>query len=224
MLDGRARLESQRRFFVQSVLHVYDSGIEMSKEPSTEDRALVERFKSGDEGAFDKLVDKYRGRAYSIAYGLLGNREDAEEVAQDTFVRIHRALKSFRGDAEFTTWMYRIATNLSRNKYRWNRSRGINETESLNAPMEGTEGADGLYRDAPDERMSPDEALRYQELQGRLMDELQKMPEMYREVLVMRNQREMSYEEIAQALSCKLGTVKSRIARARDELRERLEL
>ncbi len=196
----------------------------MSKEPSTEDRTLVERFKGGDESAFDRLVEKHSGRVYSIAYGLLGNREDAEEGAQDTFIRIHRALKDFRGDAEFTTWMYRIATNLSRNKYRWNRTRGGNVTESLNAPLEGTEGGEALFRDAPDERLAPDEALRYQELEKRLVVELQKMPEMYREVLVMRNQRDMSYEEIADALSCKLGTVKSRIARAREELRERLEL
>ena len=97
-------------------------------------------------------------------------------------------------------------------------------TESLNAPLEGTHGEDALYRDAMDEGMSPDEALRFQELEKRLLEELPKMPEIYREVLVMRNQREMSYEDIAKALSCKLGTVKSRIARAREELRARLEL
>ena len=198
-----------KRFFVQYVLQG-DFGIEMSKEPSTDDRVLVERFQKGDEHAFERLIEKYS--------------EDAEEVTQDAFVRMHRGLKNFRGDAEFTTWMYRIVTNLSRNKYRWNRTRGNNMTESLNAPLEGTHGEDALYRDAMDEGMSPDEALRFQELEKRLLEELPKMPEIYREVLVMRNQREMSYEDIAKALSCKLGTVKSRIARAREELRARLEL
>ena len=82
----------------------------MSKTTMSEDRVLVERFKQGDEAAFEILVNKYSGRAYQIAYGVLGSREDAEEVAQDVFIRIHRALPKFRGDAEFTTWMYRIAT------------------------------------------------------------------------------------------------------------------
>lgn len=196
----------------------------MSSDQSAEDRALVERFQKGDESAFDCLVRKYSGRAYSIAFGLLGSREDAEEVAQDVFIRMHRALANFRGDSEFTTWLYRIAVNLSRNKYRWNASRGARVTESLNAPLEGTEGEEALYRDAVDESMSPDEALAYHELEGRLREELQQMPEMYRDVLVMRNIKELSYEDIAKVLSCKLGTVKSRIARAREELRKRLGL
>lgn len=189
-----------------------------------DDRTLIERFKNGDEDAFDQLVRKYSNRAYSIAYGILANREDAEEVAQDVFIRIHRALPFFRGDSEFTTWMYRIATNLAKNKYRWNKTRGSKVTDSLNAPIEGTSGDDALYRDALDESLSPDEALQFKELERRTTEELQNLPDMYREILVLRNIREMSYEDIAQMLSCKLGTVKSRIARAREELRKRLEL
>ena len=192
--------------------------------PSADDHTLIERFKNGDEDAFDQLVRKYSNRAYSIAYGILANREDAEEVAQDVFIRIHRALPFFRGDSEFTTWMYRIATNLAKNKYRWNKTRGSKVTDSLNAPIEGTGGDDALYRDALDESLSPDEALQFKELERRTTEELQNLPDMYREILVLRNIREMSYEDIAQMLSCKLGTVKSRIARAREELRRRLEL
>jgi RNA polymerase sigma-70 factor (ECF subfamily) len=109
-----------------------------------EDQELIERFKNGDEFAFDQLVRKYTSRAYGIAYGILGSREDAQEVAQDAFIRIHRALPKFRGDSEFTTWMYRIVTNLAKNKYRWNKCRGSKVTSSLNAPIEGTEGDDAV--------------------------------------------------------------------------------
>ena len=96
----------------------------MSHDSMNEDQELIERFKNGDERAFDQLVQKYSSRAYGIAYGILGGREDAQEVAQDAFIRIHRALPKFRGDSEFTTWMYRIVTNLAKNKYRWNKCRG----------------------------------------------------------------------------------------------------
>ena len=141
-----------------------------------EDQELIERFKNGDEYAFDQLVRKYTSRAYGIAYGILGSREDAQEVAQDAFIRIHRALPKFRGDSEFTTWMYRIVTNLAKNKYRWNKCRGSKVTSSLNAPIEGTEGDDALFFEAPDERMSPDKSLQFSELERRTQEEMAKLP------------------------------------------------
>ncbi len=189
-----------------------------------EDRSLIERFKAGDETAFDRLVDKYSGRAYQIAYGILGNREDAEEVAQDTFVRMNRALMNFRGDSEFTTWMYRIATNLAKNKYRWNKCRGSKVNVSMQEPIEGGSEDQALYIDVPDERLTPDEKLLFGELQRSTEQELAKLPDNYREALVLRNVKELSYEEIAELLHCKLGTVKSRIARGREELRRNLGL
>ena len=196
----------------------------MSNETMNEDQELIERFKNGDEFAFDQLVRKYTSRAYGIAYGILGSREDAQEVAQDAFIRIHRALPKFRGDSEFTTWMYRIVTNLAKNKYRWNKCRGSKVTASLNAPIEGTEGDDALYFEASDERMAPDEALQFSELERRTQEEMAKLPEAYREALILRNVKEMSYEDIASLLGCKLGTIKSRINRAREELRSKVGL
>lgn len=167
------------------------------------------------------LVDRYAGRAYQIAYGVLGNREDAEEVAQDVFVRVHRALQRFRGDSEFSTWMYRIAVNLARNKYRWNKSRGGNRAISIDAPIEGRDGeTSGM--DLPENRPGPDEETQLAEFQQNVTEELEKLPPLYREALVLRNIEQMSYEDIATLLGCKLGTIKSRIARAREELRKRL--
>ncbi len=198
----------------------------MSKTAMNDDRALVERFKQGDEAAFEILVGKYSGRAYQIAYGVLGSREDAEEVAQDVFIRIHRALPRFRGEAEFTTWMYRITMNLAKNKYRWNKIRGSKVNISIDAPLEGSGDGSGEERkiDLPDGRMAPDAKSVFTELEQNVRDELDNLPDIYREALVMRNVEEMSYEDIASTLDCKLGTIKSRIARGREELRKRLGL
>jgi len=186
------------------------------------DRELIERFNAGDHGAFDHLVQKHSGRAYQIAFGVLGKKEDAEEVAQDVFVRVYRALPRFRGDSEFTTWMYRIAVNLARNKYRWNKSRGGQRTFSIDAPIEGLRDTNEAGVDLPSESLTPDEEISLDELRCNISDELQKLPSLYREALVLRNVEHMSYESIASVLGCKLGTIKSRIARAREELRKRL--
>jgi len=169
------------------------------------------------------LVNRHSTRAYQIAYGVLGNREDAEEVAQDVFVRVYRALPKFRGDAEFTTWMYRIALNLARNKYRWNKCRGIQKNISIDAPIEGRDDSESTF-DLPDTEEPPDELLWNREFEQNVLEEIQKLPPIYREALVLRNVEELSYEQIAKLLGCKLGTIKSRIARAREELRQRLKV
>jgi len=187
-----------------------------------DDKTLVDRCKSGDEQAFGELVKRYSAKAYQIAYGVLGNSEDAEEVAQDAFVRIHKALPDFRGECEFSTWLYRIALNLARNKYRWNKVRGSQVNFSIDAPLEGNDGDGERRYDLPDEADGPAKGAELDELRSRLASELEKLPEAYREILVMRVVQEMSYEEMAAALGCQMGTVKSRLARARDELRKRL--
>jgi len=189
------------------------------------DAALIERFKKGDRIAFDILVERYADKAFQIAYGVLGSREDAEEVSQDVFVRIHRALPKFRGDSEFTTWMYRIALNLARNKYRWNKSRGSQKNISMDAPVEGAgDEGEGMVFTVPEPRLTPDDQVSLQELERNISAELEHLPSLYREALVMRNLDDMNYEQIAQLLGCKLGTIKSRIARAREELRRRLKI
>ena len=158
---------------------------------SLTDQQLIERFKDGETWAFGELVDRYASKAYQIAYGVLGNRQDAEEVAQDVFVRIHRALHKFRGDSEFSTWMYRIAMNLARNKYRWNKSRGAQRNISIDAPVEGREGSETTI-DLPSERLKPDEQVSLDEFEENVRQELENLPPLYREALVLRNVKEMS--------------------------------
>lgn len=189
------------------------------------DAELVIRFQKGDRTAFDLLVDRYSEKAYQIAYGVLGSREDAEEVAQDVFIRIARALPGFRGDSEFSTWMYRIAINLARNKYRWNKSRGSQKNLSLDAPIEGLDNDNqNPGYDVPNPKPPPDDQASINELETNISAELEKLPDIYREALVMRNLDDMDYNQIADLLGCKLGTIKSRIARAREELRRRVKL
>jgi RNA polymerase sigma-70 factor (ECF subfamily) len=195
----------------------------MSYVPADElsDADIVRRFKEGDHHLFDKLVERYSSRAYQIAYGVLGTREDAEEVAQDVFVRIYKALPKFRGDSEFTTWMYRIAMNLARNKYRYNKSRGANRKISMQETVDDNDSRTIIQ--VPEPRLSPDDEVGLDEFQKDIMREIDNLPPLYRDALVLRNVDEMSYEQIAEVLGCKLGTIKSRIARAREELRRRLE-
>ncbi len=186
------------------------------------DKEIVERFNSGDNSVFSVLVDRYLNKAYQIAYGILGNKQDAEEVSQDVFVRIYKALTKFRGDAEFSTWMYRIAVNLAKNKYRWNKSRGSKKNISIQASLGNDEGSFSLEDRISDESPLPYEKVELSEFEQNIMDEIEELPELYREALILRNVEEMSYEDIAKVLGCKLGTIKSRIARAREELKSRL--
>ena len=192
----------------------------MEKKEDISDRSLVERFRQGDESAFDLLVERHAGHAYRIAYGVLGSREDAEEVAQDVFVKVHRALAGFRGESEFSTWLYRITMNLAKNKYRWNKSRGEGVKVSIDAPLDGDD--ENRTLDVLDGADAPDEARENGELLEALQDALAKLPEVYRTPLLMWNAGDVSYERIAEILDCKVGTVKSRINRGRSLLKEML--
>ena len=191
------------------------------------DRELVERFqRTRDQGAFDELVARHAGRAYQEALAFLGNREDAEEVAQDAFIRIYRSLPKFRGDAEFSTWMYRIVMNLCNNRYRWNKVRGAGRNISVDAPLESknSSGDAPLKMELPDDRMMPDREVAFVELRDRTEAAMKSLPEVYRQAVLLRNVKQLDYEQIAQILHCAVGTVKSRINRGRELLRQALNL
>jgi RNA polymerase sigma-70 factor, ECF subfamily len=187
------------------------------------DDELITMIKDGQLEAFDSLMDRHAGKAFQIAYGILGQKDDAEEVTQDAFVRIFRALPKFRGDSEFSTWMYRIVVNQARNKYRWNKRRGAHLNMSINQQIEMDDSSIMTF-DLPDGRKTPDREIIFKEWEGEIAAEVEKLPEVNREALILRNVKNLSYEQIAQVLNCKVGTVKSRIARAREELRKRLGL
>ncbi|MBX3735238.1 MAG: sigma-70 family RNA polymerase sigma factor [Candidatus Didemnitutus sp.] len=185
------------------------------------DRMLVERFKGGDSAAFDQLVTRYWDRIYAMVNQLLRNQQDAEEVTQDAFIRAHRGLTNFRGESAFSTWLYQIATNLARNRYWywWRRKR--DQSISFDAPL-GADNDTTIAELIPSEQETPEDATVTQEFVNRVAECMEELNEKHREILILRNVQNLSYEEIADILGISVGTVKSRIARARESLRERL--
>lgn len=184
------------------------------------DDILVSRFAAGDEGAFVEIIERHRGKISSAIHRLLRNHADTEEITQDTFIRAHRALATFRGDSSLATWLHRIAINLARNRY-WFYFRRRRQ-DSLSLDFAFTDSA-GTFSDLiADEAHDPArEAVvgEFTALVERCMTRLQTHQ---REILKLRNVGNHSYEDIAKMIGTNVGTVKSRIARARESLRELL--
>lgn len=190
---------------------------------SLNDKQLVAEFKAGGTEVFDELVRRHSRIIYQTVFGLLHNHHDAEEVVQDTFVRAFRGLKEFRGDANFGTWLHRIAVNLARNKYHWNRRRGSEVNLSIQELSDRAEsGGDELP--LPDERYKPGVALEKKESMQELMQNMNELSDSLRETMVLRHVHNMPYEKIAEIQKCRTGTIKSRIARGREILRNALKV
>jgi RNA polymerase sigma-70 factor (ECF subfamily) len=185
------------------------------------DRILVDRFRQGDQSAFEQMVSRYWGRIYAMVHQLLRNPEDAEEVTQDTFIRAHRGLVNFRGESAFSTWLYQIATNLARNRYWYWWRRRRDQTVSFDQPI-GGDNETTLAEVIPAELETPEDATVTQEFVSRIAECMGKLSPKHREILVLRNVKNLSYEEIAEILQISVGTVKSRIARARESLRAKM--
>ena len=167
------------------------------------------------------MVSRYWDRIYSMVHQLLRNQQDAEEVTQDAFIRAHRGLVNFRGDSAFSTWLYQIATNLARNRYWywWRRKR--DKSVSFDAPV-SADSDTTLAEIIPAEVETPDDITVTAEFVARIGKGMDKLSAKHREILTLRNVKNLSYEEIAEILNISVGTVKSRIARARDSLKAKL--
>jgi len=183
------------------------------------DDLLIERVKNGDVAAYNDIVTRYYDRIYARVSQLLKNEQDAEEVTQDAFIRAQRGLKNFRGDSSFSTWLYQIATNLAHNRYWYWFRRKRDQSISLDQPL-GEDGDMTLENIMPSDIESPSEAAVTQEFVDRVSECMHGLNEKHKEVLILRNVKNLSYDEIAAHLEISVGTVKSRIARARESLRE----
>jgi RNA polymerase sigma-70 factor (ECF subfamily) len=171
---------------------------------------FLDRLRAGDAPAFEELVMTYQHRVFGVALRMLGNRAEAEEVAQEAFVRAHRALGEFRGDAKLSTWLYAITSRLCLNRLASAERRLVRQ------------GEDVLLR-LSDAGPRPDAALERRELETALGRAIAELPEDRRIVVVLRDLEGLSYEEIAEVLELELGTVRSRLHRARADLKEKLE-
>ena len=174
------------------------------------EKELVRAAAGGDEAAFAELVQLYEDKAYHLALRMCGNAEDASDVAQDAFLAAWRGLPSFRGDSGFSTWLYRLVSNAAIDHLRRTKH------QRANVSLDNEE----LNLDAPDPAPTPHEAAESKDLRQAVEHGLMQLSDDHRAVLVMREVQELSYEEIAHALSLDLGTVKSRISRARTTLRK----
>lgn len=188
---------------------------------STHESEFIEKLKSGDAAAFDTLVMRYTGDIFALLFRLTNDAEEAGDLTQETFLRALKSIKSFRGDADLKTWLYRIAVNESRNRFRWWTRRRREKTVSLDA--ETAYGETPLHETLSGNSENPEMETLRRERQKALRDALSELPENFREAIVLRDIEGLSYEEIAAALETNIGTVKSRIARGREELRRMLK-
>lgn len=184
------------------------------------DEMFIESLRAGDRDAFDELADRYTGEIFRLLFRLTQNREDAEDLTQEVFLKAVRSIGSFRGESDIRTWLYRIAVNAARNRFRWWTRRGRDKTLSLETAIRESDTTIGETVTSKDE--NPEEALLRREREEMLHRALGEIGEVYREAVVLCDLQGLKYEEISDLLGISVGTVKSRIARGRDELRKRL--
>jgi RNA polymerase sigma-70 factor, ECF subfamily len=174
--------------------------------------ALIERCAAGDDAAYTELVDEHQRMVVQLAMNLLGDRDEALDLSQEVFLRVFRTISSFRGQSSLRTWIYRIAVNQARNRHRFWRRRHRADQVSLDAHV-------AAHGELLSGETAPDRALAQKELASRLQNALDALPFDQRTAIVLREVDGLSYEEIAFSLGVAVGTVKSRLTRARQALR-----
>ena len=189
---------------------------------SADEAALIDRCLSGDDTAYDQIVQRYGDMVFNLAYRFLGRHDEAVDLSQEVFLQVYRKLASFRRDASLRTWIYRIVINRAKNRQRWWKRRlaemtavNLDELEEsskweLAAPLNGN-------------GVSPDNALLRKEIGHLLRQAIDRLPFEQRSILLLKEVEGLSYDEIVATLELPLGTVKSRLARARRSLRGRLD-
>ncbi|HEU4711022.1 MAG TPA: sigma-70 family RNA polymerase sigma factor [Pyrinomonadaceae bacterium] len=188
--------------------------------PSLEQQ-FIERLKRSDPAAFETLVKERSGEIYGLLYRLTENTEEARDLTQETFLRAFQSIGQFRGDSDLRTWIYRIAINQARNRWRWWRRRHRDSTVSIDASE--SPGNAAVVARLTDRNRDPEHDALAHERERVLRKALSGLKRVYREAVVMRDIEGFAYEEIAIALDISVGTVKSRLARGRQELRRKLE-
>ena len=178
-----------------------------------EEAKIIRAVVDGNTNAFEDLVLEYQKQVYHITLKMTGNEEDAFDLSQETFLKAYRSLSGFRGESSFGSWIYRLASNLCIDFLRKNTRQGGGQLISLDEEEE-----ERRPRELPDLRYEPQSALEKKEMRQKVQEGLQRLPHEQRLILVMRDVEGFSYQEISDALKIELGTVKSRIYRARAHL------
>lgn len=189
--------------------------------PAVEDQ-FIERLKRSDPAAFEKLVNERSGEIYGLLYRLTENTEEARDLTQETFLRAFQSIGQFRGESDLRTWIYRIAINQARNRWRWWRRRHRDSTVSIDA-ADAAGNSPLMAQLRSGNSSNPEHGALAHERERALRKALSGLRRVYREAVVLRDIEGFAYEEIAVALDISVGTVKSRLARGRQELRRKLE-
>jgi RNA polymerase sigma-70 factor, ECF subfamily len=219
--------EAQEMFFSRSMAFDDEdptnvaAAAELSSAYSNAESQFIDKLKAGDAESFDVLINRYSSDVYALLYRLTENPEEAGDLTQETFLSALTAIKGFRGDAGIKTWLFRIAINHSRNRFRWWKRRKRDMTVSLDAQIGSSETR--VHETIADKAENPEESVLIREREKALTNALFTLPDIFREVIVLCDIEGLSYDEISQSLGINIGTVKSRIARGRDELRKKLK-
>ena len=187
----------------------------------SQEAAIVAELKAGSEEAYAWLIGEFQQPVYGLVYRIVNDPSDACDTTQDVFLKVFRGMKHFHGESSLKTWIYRIALHEAANRRRWWFRHKAYET-----PIEPEESAgaagDAMQAALTDQADSPFDNAAHREVQRKVEEALRKVPEPYRTTLILRDLEEMSYEEIAEVLEISLGTVKSRLTRGREALKQRL--
>lgn len=181
------------------------------------DNIIVQQVKEGKIESFEILVERYQKQVYNIAYRHTGNRDDAYDLSQEAFLKAYRGIKNFRQDSSFKTWIYHITVNVCRDHLR--KSRKFHEV-SIDEPVYSNDG--DMEKQLTNNSKGPDETYESKELSEFIQSLINDLQHEYKEVIVLREMHQLSYEEIANVLKCSIGTVKSRLNRARKVLKDRI--
>lgn len=176
----------------------------------------IKQVLKGDQSAYGEIVEIYKDKVFQLCYRILGNRHEAEDMAQEAFIRAYINISSFNIDLKFSTWLYRIATNLCIDRIRKKKP-----DYYLDAEVSGTDGLT-MYSQIASDSILPEDEIESLELQETIQREITKLPEKYRSVIVLKYIEELSLNEISEILDIPLGTVKTRIHRGREALRHQL--
>jgi RNA polymerase sigma-70 factor (ECF subfamily) len=190
--------------------------------PDDAEALLVERLVKRDERAFNALVKAYEGRVFGLLLRMIGNRAEAEDLAQEVFVQVFKAIGSFRGESKLSTWIFRIAINLSKNRGKYLQVRHTSQQDGFDAVPERADVGDG-GRVAVGQVARPDDMVAGKQVERIVQDAILELEPAFRECLVLRDIEDLSYDEIIAITGLPEGTVKSRIHRARAQLRELVE-
>jgi RNA polymerase sigma-70 factor (ECF subfamily) len=191
-------------------------------DPRAAEAAFVARLKARDEQAFNELMVLYQRRVFALVFRMLGRRAEAEEVTQDAFLQVFRAIDSFRGESKLSTWLFRLAVNLSKNRMKRNARRASGKHRDLDSLADHADlgAAEGVSVGRVDR---PDEAAQGKQLEQIVKRAFTQLEPEFRQLVILRDVEDLSYEEIAEVTGLPRGTVKSRIHRGRAQLRARVE-